>query len=278
MIVNYDIQKINTVLQDFYNATGINMDLLDADCAYISFHHRGNDRYCQSIKNTAAGKKACPLSDTCLLERCRKSKKPEMHVCHAGLVDVAAPILYDDVIIGYIIFGQMKTETDFSAFESYIANLGLDVKEMREYYTGISLFDSAKIKSISNIASMLVTHILLENMLKPDFDINIQKAVAYINANLENDLSIKTISKNINVSKSVLYKRFHACFHCTVSEYINSKRIERSVELLTKTDLSIEEISQKVGFSSTSYYSKTFKTLKGVGPLKYRKNQSVYHA
>lgn len=271
MIVNYDIPKINAALQDFYNATGINMDLLKADFSYVSFNHRGNECFCQSVQNTEAGKRACLLSDAQLLKRCQTSKKPEMHVCHAGLVDVAVPILYEDIIIGYIIFGQMKADTDFSAFEDYIAGLGLDVEEMKSYYTGISFFETNRIQSVSNIASMLVKHILLENMLKPAFDENIQKAVAFINENLESDLSIRSISQSINVSKSVLYKRFHACFHCTVSEYINTKRIEKSIELLTKTDLSVEEISQKVGFSSTSYYTKTFKQQKGLPPLKYKK-------
>lgn len=271
MVVNYDISKINAALQDFYNATGINMDLLKADFSYVSFNHRGNECYCQSIQNTETGKKACALSDACLLKKSQESKKPQMHVCHAGLVDVAVPILYEDVIIGYIIFGQMKSDTDFSAFETYVENLGLDAAEMREYYAQISFFDSGKIQSVSNIASMLVKHILLENMLKPAFDETMQKAVAYINENLANDLSIHNISKSINVSKSVLYKKFHTCFHCTVSEYINTRRVEKSIELLSKTDLSMEEISGKVGFSSTSYYTKIFKKQKGLAPLKYKK-------
>ena len=272
MIVDYDISKINAALQDFYNATGINMDLLKADFSYVSFNHRGNECYCQTVQNTEAGKKACILSDSCLLEKCKKSKKPEMHVCHAGLVDVAVPILYEDMIIGYIIFGQMKADTDFSAFEEYIEHLGLGVEEMRSHYSGISFFESGKIQSVSNIASMLVKHILLENMLKPAFDENIQKAVAYINEHLESDLSIRNISQNINVSKSVLYKRFHACFHCTVSEYINTKRVEKSIEFLTRTDMSVEDIAQKVGFSSISYYTKIFKKQKGLPPLKYKKS------
>ena len=45
------------------------------------------------------------------------------------------------------------------------------------------------------------------------------------------------------------------------------------MELLAKTNLSIEEISQRVGFSSASYYSKMFKKQIGVAPLKYRKEQ-----
>ena len=147
MIIDYDISKINTALQDFYNATGINMDLLKADFSYVTFNHRGNECYCQSIQNTETGKKACFLSDACLLEKCKKSRKPEMHVCHAGLVDIAVPILYEDTIIGYILFGQLKADTDFTSFEKYIVDLGLDIEEMKNYYNGISFFDSGKIRS-----------------------------------------------------------------------------------------------------------------------------------
>ena len=70
----------------------------------------------------------------------------------------------------------------------------------------------------------------------------------------------------------MLYEAFHRRFHCTVSSYINSKRVERSTELLRKTDLSMEDISQRVGFSSASYYSKIFKKHTGTTPLQYRKN------
>ena len=84
-------------------------------------------------------------------------------------------------------------------------------------------------------------------------------------------MSIRNISQSINVSKSVLYKRFHAYFHCTVSEYINTCRIEETIELLAKTDLSIEEISQKVGFSSISYYTKTYKQQKVLPPLSIKR-------
>lgn len=272
MVISYDIEKINAALEDFYKATDINMNLLKADFSFVGGRsHRENNRYCEAIQHTTKGKKECKFSDIRLLEKCRETKKPQMHICPAGLIDAAAPIFYNDVIIGYIIFGEMKANTPFSVFEKYISDLGLDAQKMEKYYNDIAAFNSEKIQSVSNIAGMLAKHLLLENMLKPDFDENMQKAVAFINENLCEDLSIRSISKNINVSKSVLYKRFHACFNCTVSEYINTRRVEKSIELLTRTGLSIEEISQKVGCASASYFSKIFKKEKGVSPLNYKK-------
>ena len=143
---------------------------------------------------------------------------------------------------------------------------------MDEFYSEIHTFDSQKIQSISNLATMFAKHILLENILNPYFDVRVQSAVNYIDENLEKELSIQKICKNAGVSKSVLYRNFHNLFGCTVSEYINQKRVEKSVELLKKTDLSVEEISRKVGFSGVSYYGKIFKRLKNQTPLQYKKN------
>lgn len=270
-MIAYDIEKIKTALQDFYNATGIDMDLLKPDFSPVSEKVLQNNRYCRLVQDTRGGNAACRASDIELLKRCEKTRKVEQHICHAGLIDVAIPILYEDLILGYIVAGRMRTETDFSKIYAYLQSLGVSTTEAYKSYLEIPAFDTERIKSISSIATMLVKYILLENMLKPDADDLAQKAIDFIDENLENDLTVKTISKHLNVSKNVLYNKFHERLNCTVNQYVNKKRIEKSLAFLLKTDLSIEEISQKTGFSGASYYSKAFKKQMGVSPLKYKK-------
>lgn len=274
MLVNYDLQKINTALHDFYNATGIHMDLLREDFTFVNDRsHWGQTHYCKCVQETKEGQASCIHSDQQLLLACRESKTMQLHLCPAGLVDVAVPILYDDTILGYIIFGCMKTDTDFASVAPYVKALGLCEETMHRLYNEIPFYDSDKIQSVSNIASMLVKHLLLENMLRPDYDENIQKAVAFINQNLDRDLSVRTVSRGAGISKSVLYKRFHACFGCTISEYIHQQRIERAAVLLHSTTLPVEQISQQIGYSSASYFSKSFKKHTGYSPLNYRKRR-----
>lgn len=272
MTVEYNTRKISTMLQDFYNATGIDMDLLKADFSPAIAHRLRNNVYCSIVQSTSAGKHACRASDAQLLRRCAATGQAQTHICHAGLVDVAIPILYNDSILGYIIFGRMKPSRDFSVLADYVSGLGIHCDAAKKAYSEIPFFDEEKIRSLSNIATLMVKYILLENMLMPKATGNIEKAVAYINSNLHKDLPIQAICRNTNISKTLLYEGFHQKFHCTVSGYINARRVERSMELLSKTDLSMEEISQKVGFSSASYYSRTFKKYTGTSPLQYRKS------
>lgn len=274
MVVTYDAPKISRALHDFYSATGITIDLLKNDFTKVSDTKYEFSRYCKCIRDTKSGESACRNSEIVLLEKCRETKQTQFHICHAGLIDMVTPIIHDGEIIGYIIFGQMRAGDSFEKLEKYVSSLGLDREIMENYYNTIPFYNADRIVSISNVASMLVKYLLLENMLRPNIDKNIQRAINYIEENLEKKLSIKSISRQVNVSKTVLYNKFHTYFACTISEFINTKRIEKSIDYLTKTDLSMEEISSKVGFSSASYYSKIFKKIKGMSPLKYKKINS----
>ncbi len=275
-MINYDTDKLDRLLKDFYNATGINMDFYTEEFMSVSGStNRENIEYCKCIHKTEKGNRRCIASDSELLKKCKETKKYQMHVCHAGLTDVAVPIMHQENIMGYVIFGQIRTSSDFSAVEKYIEELGLDKEVMGQRFADIPIFDNGKIESILNIATVLAKHIMLENMLKPDYDKVLDSAVSYIMKNLDRPVSVSDIAKNTNSSKTVLYDRFHAAFNCTVIEYINAQRVTRAAELLKNTDLSVEDISQRVGFSGSSYFCKTFKKKLGTSPFKYR--QSIKH-
>ena len=128
------------------------------------------------------------------------------------------------------------------------------------------------INSVASIAEMLAKMILLEHILRPSGSKSLERAESFIVENLDKPLSIEMITKSIGVSKSVLYREFHERHNCTVNEYVNRRRVEKSIELLLNTDLSVEEISQRVGFGSAAYFTVNFKREKGIAPLKFRKN------
>jgi AraC-like DNA-binding protein len=57
-------------------------------------------------------------------------------------------------------------------------------------------------------------------------------------------------------------------------DYILKTRIAMAKELLCEADMSVTEISESCGFSSISYFSRTFKNETGMSPLKYKKRET----
>lgn len=269
MFINFDRNKLEQALHDFSTVTGINIAILDENFMHLNLRLGIPNRYCAYIQSTETGKYGCQCSDLELLEKCKKNRKAQYHICHAGLVDVAVPISYENKIIGYLILGQMKKDRTRTKPSACAA----DADKMNRFYEQLPLFDEKKINSVINIAVMLTKYILLEKMLYPVKNDVLAKAAQFINLHLSEPLDIKKISDGIGYSVSTLYKNFQKHHHCTVGAYISERRIDYAVRLLLETDLPIEDISQKTGFSSAPYFSKTFKDRLGVSPLKFRKNR-----
>lgn len=270
MVLQYDIDKLNTMLENFYIATGVSINLFNENFELVHKNICPISDYCYTIQLNNKKRSPCKASDIKLLKQCQSQKKIVMHCCHAGLIDVAVPITFENFILGYIIFGQLKTEMDFSKVQKKISALHLNINEMKEYYNKLEHISDKKIQSITSLAEVIVQHIMTENMLKPCLFSKIEHVTEYINEHLHEKITIKQLCDETHLSTSILYKKFHDHFGCTVNDYINTKRVEKSLVLLRKTDLSIEEIAEHIGFTAASYFSRIFKQKMGMSPMKYR--------
>ncbi len=277
MGILYDSEKIKTALRDFYNATGVNICLIKEGfsevtgiSSIVSLPSGTATGYCEKVKENEKTRRGCVASDCNILKKCKQSKKMEMHICHAGLVDIAIPVMYGTKVLCYIIMGQMKKEADFETVKKNLRGVK-NIDELRRFYDELPLYDEEKIESIANLAVMLAKHLLYENMLKLGYNKNVENAIDYIDENLTSAITIDSLSKKTGVSKNVLYENFRSIFNCTINEYINDKRIEKSIHYLANSDMSMDEIAQKVGFNSAAYYSHVFKKKKGCSPIQFKK-------
>ena len=98
----------------------------------------------------------------------------------------------------------------------------------------------------------------------------LSEVLDYINENIEKKLTLKDVSSNLFTSKSNLSSQFIQLLNISFKTYVDTLKIANSFELLLKTDDTISLISEKVGFSNASSYSKTFKSYMGMTPNEYR--------
>ncbi len=103
----------------------------------------------------------------------------------------------------------------------------------------------------------------------------IDSAVAYIKANLSNTLTAKTVAKHLFISESNLHKLFKAETGTPLGQYIDTLIFFNAQLMLSKTDLSLKDISEKLGFRDQFHFSRRFKELSGVSPSFYRKQQTL---
>lgn len=99
----------------------------------------------------------------------------------------------------------------------------------------------------------------------------IKEAVSYIENDIEHYENIEQLSKKVSLNKKTLQNGFKVLFNTTVNKYVSNYRVFKAKELLKNSDLTISEITYKLGFNSPSYLTKVFKSYYGVTPLEYKK-------
>lgn len=95
-------------------------------------------------------------------------------------------------------------------------------------------------------------------------------ALEYIEQNIHRDFGIDELALHCCISESRLYHIFREQLGTTPIRYRNELRVENAAELLRATDLSIDEIAERCGFHSTTYFRETFRHSTGLPPSEYR--------
>ena len=103
-------------------------------------------------------------------------------------------------------------------------------------------------------------------------DMGIEPALKYINENFTKPCQVTELARMCNLSDSHFYARFKRAMGVTPIEYKNRLTISSAERLLVdEPGLSIEEISERMGFSSSSYFRRIFKRMSSLSPRDFRK-------
>ncbi|MGZ7440355.1 response regulator [Paenibacillus sp. TH7-28] len=106
----------------------------------------------------------------------------------------------------------------------------------------------------------------------PVGDGNMRMLLEYIDEHYGEPLTLSSLSRHFHFNPSYLSSYFSAHIAEGFSEYLNKIRINKAAELLRKGELTIAEISGRVGYSDHSYFTKVFKKQTGMSPSQYRRH------
>lgn len=105
-----------------------------------------------------------------------------------------------------------------------------------------------------------------------DVNVLIQKQMLeYIRTHYQERTTVDAIAAAGGVCRTKCCQIFRQYLGCTPNDYLNSFRLEKGMELLKSTKMTISEIADACGFNSASYFTEMFTRQKGCSPKAYRK-------
>jgi two-component system response regulator YesN len=100
---------------------------------------------------------------------------------------------------------------------------------------------------------------------------HISRVLEMIERDYSLDMSLNSVAEQLNLNPAYISRLFKQITGELFVEYLKKVRIERSKELLLRSDMKINEIGKQVGYSNSYYFIKVFKDVMGLTPGEYKK-------
>lgn len=132
-----------------------------------------------------------------------------------------------------------------------------------------------KVNSIESLKRDLFEGLLqplLHQLHEPEeSDTVIYRLAKYINENLEKNINLEECARAFNYNPNYLSRMFKQNFGKTYTDYVTALKMERSCELLAHSDISVNELAERFGYSSAQNFIRVFKKYTLLTPGQYRK-------
>lgn len=245
----YDLTKMQELLHDFYNLTGIKICIYDSAENELAYYPEKLSPFCRALREDGEMNERCLECDRQAFAACKKTHRLTVYTCHAGLIECFSPILLQEKIIGYIVIGQIRAKEKGYSGDAALTAL----------YEKLPTVEPDKINSAVHILDACAGYEYLKSIVSA-YDERIDARVAaYIEENLSADLSVSALCSRFFLSRGELYALFREYFSSTPADFVKERRLQKARLLLEQTRLPVYKIAEQCGIPDYNYFSKQFK-------------------
>ena len=269
MNINIDISQLLPLIKAFYELSGIKIAIFDNYFTKILEYPEKEGAFCTMLEQRPKLRQKCNECSARLCRSCALSKQPDIFKCHAGLTEVAAPLIDNGIIIGYVMYGQITTDANREHFLSdvmvHCKDYHLPHEEMLENLKSVRYYTDTQLASTLEIINALISYILLKRLVFVSQKPLELQLMEYIEKNLASDLSIPALCREFAVSKSELYNCAKTYIPDGIAKYVRWRRMEAAKDKILKDrEKPLWKIAEEVGFDNYDYFLRLFKAQTGI--------------
>ena len=123
----------------------------------------------------------------------------------------------------------------------------------------------------SRLVLMQILQLIAQTNTKTMPPAKIAVALEYLSEHLEESPSVSWLAALCNISEVYFRRQFKQSMGMTPTEYRNALRLNKAKSYLEYGDISVQEISDTLGYATVSHFIKAFRLHTGYSPLQYRK-------
>lgn len=268
-------RKLRQILVDFHTVTGQHIAIFDNEFELVTEYPERQCEFCSLIRSSKKGFQRCRQCDAYGMKTARDKNAVVVYSCHAGLMEVCAPISDDDEILGYIMLGQLLTDEDrktqWAQIKQHCESLDCSVKDLHQAFSKMRQVPPETLSATSRIMMACVGYIRLEQLMKRQSSVRWQKIQEYISTHLIAPFTLQEMSDELGISIATICKTVKRNTGKTVGQLVLEDRVRRAQQYLISTERPVAEIAGIVGIEDYNYFTRIFRKQTGVTPTQYRR-------
>ncbi len=268
----------------FRKATGVSLKLIPPPPALITRRIGPcENEFCRLVAGTTSGGAACLQAERRAQANVARQPRSQQFYCYAGLTVVGSPVVAGGRHVATFLSGQVfrrePTERDFLLVLKMVGpGPGNDwVGRVRKAYFETPVLDAERFQAVIQLLEMFAQyladfanrHVLASRPVEPR---SIADAKEFVQAHVEEPISLEEVVKHVHVSRFYFCKLFKKVTGLTLTEYVARARVEKAKALLCDPSRRISEVVFASGFGSIPQFNSVFKRHVGMPPTDYRAN------
>ena len=290
--VSFNEKALSRVLQDIYTITGIRMSIFEPPMRFsllspnlnyhnvVAYPNEMPQCFCRTIRKSKIIDEICMDCDDAAVQVVLETKKTYVYKCRMGFTEVMIPVLVNGEVVAIFIFGQLRTNSfspDFNQLYDRVVSLDtehlgdLSKEDLKAEFNNTYIVSEERIVALCRIIERFLP-VFVQNNLISMMKTELQAEIAYyVQHNLDKYIKLSDVTEALNISQAHLCRIMKRDFGKSFTEYVNDLKIEKAKEYMEATNFSVAEISAKLGFDDSNYFSRLFKKKTGENTTEYKK-------
>lgn len=273
--INLNYAHLQEMMEDFYHLTKIRISFwsITGEKLFMA-PQSGNSDFCQELRSIKEIDYECHQCDLRAFRNAHQSEsRLYRYQCAAGLNEYVYPVIYQNTLLGYFMYGQVRNENvDLEGRyhrEKLYHTYKLDAKHMTHLYKHLPYADEQALLAAGRMMASIASFAYLNGFIT-DHSIPLAIRVQrYIQVHFMNPITLDSICSVFNVSRSSMCHTIQTELGSTFLKLLNQARIENVCRCL-ENGQSISDASMQSGYQSPNYMARIFKSYMNCSPSEYR--------
>ena len=264
--------KLTDILKELHTVSGFRMSLYDASGKQVCVYPRELNPFCTMVQKNREALGQCRTFDSEAFERARETGTVYIYKCHCGLCEAVAPLYDFGILSGFLMMGQVTDTVRPGRGEAVrlASRYTGDGEMLKRAAQSIPVKSEEQIRSCAAIMELCAAYLSLSNYIRTDRKNLADHVCRYLEQHMGEEITLDLLCREFYCSRAALTTAFRKSSGTSIMEYLTSRRMERGMELLRRTDRKVGEVAVACGFPDQNYFCKRFKQYYGISPSRMR--------